>query len=338
MNIGQSYRLRLRRKRLNLRAFRKRRELICSSDQTASITKTDVLLFTTIKDEYVRLPYFLEYYRNLGVGHFLFVDNGSSDEGPNYLQQQSDVSLWKTKHSYRQSRFGMDWLTWLLRSYGHDHWCLIVDADELFVYPYCDTRPISALTDWLDTSGTRTFGAMLLDMYPKADQGKNPYRAGQNPLDISGWFDTGNYTFEYNPLLQNLWIQGGARARQFFHSDPLKAPALNKIPLIKWQIGYVYDLSTHMLLPRGLNLIYDRDGGEKACGALLHTKFLNLENLPEKAKLEIQRNEHYAQSYEYKKYHEALQENKELWTNWSEKYSNWRQLEILGLISKGNWA
>ena len=237
MNIGQSYRLRLRRKRLNLRAFRKRRELICSSDQTASITKTDVLLFTTIKDEYVRLPYFLEYYRNLGVGHFLFVDNGSSDEGPNYLQQQSDVSLWKTKHSYRQSRFGMDWLTWLLRSYGHNHWCLIVDADELFVYPYCDTRPISALTDWLDTSGTRTFGAMLLDMYPKADQGKKPYRAGQNPLDISGWFDTGNYTFEYNPLLQNLWIQGGARARQFFHSDPLKAPALNKIPLIKWQIG-----------------------------------------------------------------------------------------------------
>ena len=113
MNIGQSYRLRLRRKRLNLRAFRKRHELICSSDQTASITKTDVLLFTTIKDEYVRLPYFLEYYRNLGVGHFLFVDNGSSDEGPNYLQQQSDVSLWKTKHSYRQSRFGMDWLTWL---------------------------------------------------------------------------------------------------------------------------------------------------------------------------------------------------------------------------------
>ena len=143
---------------------------------------------------------------------------------------------------------------------------------------------------------------------------------------------------EYNPLLQNLWIQGGPRARKFFKNDPQKAPALNKIPLIKWQRGYVYEASTHMLLPRGLNLIYDRDGGEKVCGVLLHTKFLNLEEWSEKAKLEIQRNEHYAQSYEYKKYLDALQDNKELWTNWSEKYSNWRQLEILGLISKGNWA
>ena len=56
------------------------------SDRTAAIKKSQVLLFTTIKDEYIRLPYFLEYYRNLGVGHFLFVDNGSSDEGPDYLK------------------------------------------------------------------------------------------------------------------------------------------------------------------------------------------------------------------------------------------------------------
>jgi len=28
----------------------------------------------------------------------------------------------------------------------------------------------------------------------------------------------------------------------------------------------------------------------------------------------------------------------DLWNNWSEQYINWRQLEILGLMSKGNWA
>jgi hypothetical protein len=27
-----------------------------------------------------------------------------------------------------------------------------------------------------------------------------------------------------------------------------------------------------------------------------------------------------------------------LCNKWSEKYVNWRQLEILGLMSKGNWA
>ena len=35
---------------------------------------------------------------------------------------------------------------------------------------------------------------------------------------------------------------------------------------------------------------------------------------------------------------QALKDNPELWCKWSEKYINWRQLEILGLMSKGNWA
>lgn len=338
MKFARSYRLRLRRRRLNLRALRKRRELTKVADRTKAIEKSDVLLFTTIKDEYIRLPYFLEYYRNLGVGHFLFVDNNSSDNGPEYLKNQSDVSLWSTQESYRKSRFGMDWVTWLLRVYGHNHWCLIVDADEFFVYPYCDTRPLSALTDWLDVSEARAFGAMQLDMYPKIASEEKIYSSGQNPMDILAWFDTGNYTHEHSPFLYNLWTQGGPRARKFFDDEPLNAPALNKIPLVKWQRGYAYDSSTHMLLPRGLNLVYDQEGGEKACGVLLHTKFLNTEKFSKKAKSEVERGEHYLNSYEYKQYLEGLTKNREFWTSWSEKYSNWRQLELLGLISKGNWA
>ena len=27
-----------------------------------------------------------------------------------------------------------------------------------------------------------------------------------------------------------------------------------------------------------------------------------------------------------------------LWCDWSERYIDWRQLELLGLMSKGNWA
>ncbi|MEZ5687080.1 MAG: glycosyltransferase family 2 protein, partial [Paracoccaceae bacterium] len=41
---------------------------------------------------------------------------------------------------------------------------------------------------------------------------------------------------------------------------------------------------------------------------------------------------------EYRVYAETLSEPPDLWCKWSEKYINWRQLEILGLMSKGNWA
>jgi len=332
----QSYRMRLRRKRAKVRAFRKHFSMRSVVDRTDRIRPGDVLLFSTMRDEHVRLPYFLRYYRDLGISHFLIVDNDSTDGGADYLAQQEDVSLWSTKASYKRARFGIDWLNWLQSKYGHGHWTLVVDPDEFFVYPFCDTRPIRALTDWLDTSQVKSFGAMLLDMYPKGRIDAVPYRAGQNPLEIAAWFDPGNYMIEKNKKFGNLWIQGGPRARVFFPDNPKKAPALNKTPLIKWHRRYAYESSTHMVLPRGLNLTYDEWGGEKASGILLHAKFLD--TFTAKAAEELTRRQHYAGSVEYKAYAEVVQHNPELWCKWSEKYINWRQLEILGLMSKGNWA
>lgn len=305
-------------------------------DQTRLIRPDDILLYCTQRNEKIRLPYFLDYYRKMGVGHFFFVDNGSADGSLEYLSEQPDVSVWTTRASYRRSRFGADWLNWLQMKHAHGHWTLTVDPDEFLVYPFCDTRPLRALTDWLDASSIKSFSAMLLDMYPKGRLDDQPYQSGQNPIEIASWFDSGNYSLRRNSKYANLWIQGGPRMRVFFKDAPEKAPALNKIPLVKWDRRYVYVSSTHMLLPRGLNQVYDEWGGEKASGVLLHAKFLD--TFGSKAKEELERGQHYAGSVEYKAYAARLQDDPQLWCKWSEQYINWRQLEILGLMSKGNWA
>ena len=336
MGFWRSYRLRIQRKRWRIRSLRKRRELSLVVDRTENIAADDILLFSTVRNEDTRLPYFLKYYRELGVRHFLIVDNASDDGGAEYLARQPDVSLWRTEASYKRSRFGMDWVTWLQRKYAHNHWTLVVDPDEFFVYPFCDTRPLKALTDWLDASSIRSFGAMLVDMYPKGPVDLAVCERGQDPLEVASWFDSGNYTISRNPEYGNLWIQGGPRARVFFRDAPQRAPALNKIPLVKWDRKFTYVRSTHMLLPRGLNLTYDEWGGEKASGVLLHAKFVG--GAYEKAEEELQRCQHFANSHEYRAYAEGLRGQNDLWCKWSEKYINWRQLEILGLMSKGNWA
>lgn len=305
-------------------------------NRTEKITPEAILLFSTLRNERRRLPYFLRYYRDQGVDHFLMVDNDSDDGSREYLASQPDVSLWTTRHSYKRARFGADWLNWLQNRYAHRHWTLVVDPDEFFVYPFCDTRPLRALTDWLDASSIKSFSAMLLDMYPKGPIGAVPYREGQDPFEICNWFDSGNYVISRNRRFGNLWIQGGPRARMFFRDLPERAPALNKIPLVKWDRQYAYVSSTHMLLPRGLNLVYDEWGGEKASGCLLHAKFLD--TFAAKAEEEMLRRQHYANSHEYKAYKAGLNDSPDLWCRWSEKYINWRQLEILGLMSKGNWA
>jgi hypothetical protein len=336
VGILQSYRLRWERRRWRIRAFRKRRDLAAVQDRTGQIRPQDILVFSTLRNEDVRLPYFLRYYRDLGVNHFIMVDNGSTDGGAEYLAAQPDVSLWRTDASYKRARFGVDWLNWLQMRHGHGHWCLVVDPDELLIYPFCDSRPLRALTDWLDASSIKSFGAMLLDMYPKGPLDQTPYARDADPIAIASWFDAGNYAIKRNRKFGNLWIQGGPRARVFFAEKPALAPALNKIPLVKWDKRFVYVSSTHNLLPRGLNLVYDEWGGEKASGVLLHTKFLD--TFGAKATEELSRRQHFGASKEYKAYAAGLSTNPDLWCRWSEKYINWRQLEILGLMSKGNWA
>ena len=128
--------------------------------------------------------------------------------------------------------------------------------------------------------------------------GAQTYAEGQNPFEIACGFDSGNYMISRNAMYGNLWIQGGPRARAFFADSPADAPALNKIPLVKWHRSYAYVHSTHMLLPRSLNRVYDAGGGEMASGCLLHAKFLS--TFPAKVSEEIERGEHFARGREYR--------------------------------------
>jgi hypothetical protein len=185
LGVISAYRLRLERRRWLARAIRKRRELIPVANRTGRLLPNAILAFSTIRNERPRLRYFLKYYRRLGVDHFLFVDNGSDDGSAEFLAGEADVSLWQTDASYRKSRFGTDWLNWLKLRHGHGHWTLTLDPDEFLVYPFCDTRPLPALCDWLDQSGIRSFGTMLLDMYPNKPLAGIRYREGQDPFELA---------------------------------------------------------------------------------------------------------------------------------------------------------
>jgi hypothetical protein len=336
VSLWSSYRLRWLRRRHLWRARLRARDLTTVTRRDIPKDPRATLVFCTLRNERARLPWFLKYYRELGAAHFLIVDNGSDDGSAAYLADQPDVSLWSAHASYGNAAFGMDWMNALLNRHARGRWALTVDVDEFLVYPFCDTRSLWALTDWLGDAGLRSFGTLLLDVYPKGPVAATPCAEGQNPLDIACWFDSANYTISRNGRYRNLWIQGGPRARAFFAGHPRAAPALNKVPLVHWQRGYAYASSTHMLLPRGLNLVYDTLGGEKASGCLLHAKFLA--TLGDKAREEMERGEHYAASREYRAYAEGLEGRLDLWTGWSERFINWRQLEILGLMSKGSWA
>jgi hypothetical protein len=173
-------------------------------------------------------------------------------------------------------------------------------------------------------------------MYPTTSLEEQHYVAGQNPFETLTHFDGGNYTQKLNKKYGNLWIQGGPRQRVFFAENPELAPALNKIPLVKWTRGNVFVSSTHTLLPRGLNKTFEDWGGEKICGCLLHAKLLP--DLAHKAEREQTRRQHYAGGREYRAYKATSGSGTILHHAHSQKLKGWRQLEDMGLMSLGGWA
>ncbi len=320
------------RRYLKLRAYRKRHQLKKVRSRHLSPRPHEIRLVCVLRNESSQLGAFLEYYRNIGIKDFFFIDNESTDNTREILVEQPDVTLWSATGSYKAARYGIDWVNWVLMRYCAGVWVLVVDADELLLYPFCDERPLHAFTAYLDEIECPVFHANQVDVYGKE------YFNHRKDIGVGGnlktiWFDSFPYSTKADLRFQNPWVQGGVRQRHFFYDRLSESPALNKVPLVKWKSNYVYVSSTHNLLPTFLNRITPSAYSRFPWGALLHTKLIGA--FSDKVDEEQQRQEHFNSSSEYEIY--ARHSSQLEWCECSEVYKNWRQLEVLGHISRGDW-
>lgn len=330
LTLTEAWRMRWKRRRLLWRSFRARHQLSVLQDRTAQIAPDDILAVLVLRNEMLRLPFFLDYYRRLGVAHFLVVDNGSDDGSAELLTAQPDVSLWQTGASYHASRFGLDWMTWLQMRHAHGHWCLMVDVDEILVFP--EAGDLSGLTRLLDRAGQQAYGALMLDLYPKGPPDSHSYTPGQDPAEVLDWFDNGPWRAVRQYPMGNLWVQGGARERMFFADDPRRSPTLNKLPLVKWNRRYAYVNSTHSLLPPRLNAAYDGPQGATPAGVLLHSKFLP--GIVSRSAIERDRQQHFHTPADFDGYYRQVMESPDMWHEGSQHYGGPEDLERLGLMRR----
>lgn len=317
----------------------------------------EIRVFMIVSNEVLRLPHILEYYRNMGANRFFIIDNGSTDGSIEFLKAQDDCHIFSTLASYAEARYGILWRAVLLDEYGTGHWCLNVDADELLIYPQCETVNLRQLCAYLDAEGSEGLYTFLMDMYPSGDIANAACVPGKPFFEIAPFFDA-DYTFVDRIRLRGCnpfppqEVMGGPRERCFYPDQgrtsaarrmaihvyergavmlkragliknfkSLKAPALFKIPLVKWKKGLEYKASTHVINPIALSPL---------TGILAHFKFFS--DFHERALNAVKTGAHTNNSAEYKQYLKHIDKVRNLMYEGSRKYSSSHDALDCGLM------
>jgi hypothetical protein len=289
--------------------------------------KSEIRLFGVVRNEILRLPYFFDYYRRIGVKRFFIVDNDSQDGTIEFLLAQQDCCVFHTALSFQAARCGVLWINSVMDQYADGQWIVIADADEILVYPRCEQAKLPEFCTWLDRHGYQGVFALLLDMYSNRPLHDVNYKRGDNFLFACNRFDR-DYHFVrrlglpfLKPAFPTIEPIGGPRLRLVFpeQNTPKLWPRLRvklarrlsllalrfgltkkatnetfasqafKIPLVKWKRGYAF-VTSHRLNPIRLAPV---------TVALLHFKYF--QDFRARVQDAVERDAHFDGSSEYRR-------------------------------------
>ena len=220
-----------------------------------------IFCFCIVYNEAWFLPYFLEHYRALGISHFVFLDDRSTDQTRDILMGQDDCTLIVLEGQSSPAPDAMSVQTMLMNAAveqsGHGAWSLTVDADEFLILP----EEFSAVDDvvrYLEARHLSCALAAMIDFYPQrlSERFYDPL----TPLAGSPWFDrlpgfvrpldqdtpvpTGNGVRPR--LLRMLADRHPETFRKLYANVPYRFARSWKVPLLKRGAG-VRRINPHMV-------------------------------------------------------------------------------------------
>ena len=290
--------------------------------------ENEIRLFAIARNESLRLPYFLQYYKHLGVDRIFLIDNNSTDSTREIALSERNVHVFKIDEDFKHFWY---WIEYFLKRYGNGKWCVVVDIDELLSYPYAESLSLRKLITWLDHHNFTALNAILLDMYSDKPLKEVQYQPGKDPIKICPFFDDRFLTVKRTFRDKKRWktfeiysCYGGMRQRVFGRINGRQwFLCLSKVPLFKY--------SEKTYLVEGQHAINGANMADIK-GVVFHTKFLS--DFIHEAKRESVREQHYRNGLEYKIYHSHLYDNPELilTDRRSKRFRDSKQLVQLGIM------
>lgn len=274
------------------------------------------ILICVLKNEVIKIQYFMEHYRKLGIENFVFLDNMSTDGTFEFLLEQEDAIVYRCEHPFVSNR-KIAWINRLIAEIGLNRWYLMVDSDEFITYLGCSEHNIEDVVMQNESRGFKRVASFMIDMYPK----ENLFTENEGSDFYRKCCCMDKDTYSFSKAANGIRIMGGPRKRVF--GTNMK---LSKYCLFYFEEDDIVP-SSHFLIP------FEKSFDVPVSIGILHYKFVNESDYQKM--IESVRTECYSNnSAEYKTYYNVLKDRNPV-SLYDEKHSilfSEENLRKIGLI------
>src|SRR5919107_1851900 len=269
--------------------------------------EAELVVVCLVRDGRPYVKSFVEHYRSLGAKHLFFLDNNSTDGTVEALQNHNNVTVLQTMLPYKE--YDVLFKQYLTGRFGKkERWCLCVDIDELFDYPYSDVVGLDSFLGYLNSNYYTAVAAQMLDMFSEEPLSGREENLENEPLkERYRFYDISNISrrsnkrrhYRHNNTLENddiVIFSSGIRGAIFGDNRTL----LTKHPLV------FLDGKVKPLHP-GTHWVANARIADITC-VLLHYKFLD-GFFQKQAAQAVREGQYHNASARYKRYLEVLEKN-----------------------------
>jgi hypothetical protein len=213
-----------------------------SGPQEISYGPDELLAICVVRNGGLYIHSFMEHHLSIGVKHFVFLDNGSTDDTTEKLSAWNNVTLLQTDVPYKKYENTMK--RYLAEKFSPGRWNLCVDIDERFNYPSANRLSLRDFLRYLAANHYTAVAAQMLDMFSERPL-TGLKTVGDDPLvekypyyDISAITKT-EYVWSppSNPAIK--YYRGGIRKTVFGTNNGLtKSPLVLMDGRVKTFIGW----------------------------------------------------------------------------------------------------
>lgn len=190
----------------------------------------ELLVISVVRNGEPYVNAFVKHYRALGIKHFVFLDNGSTDRTLEMLCATDNATVLQARVPYRKYENTMK--RYLAERFSQGKWNLCADIDEHFDYPFSKELKLKDFLRYLNSNGYTAVAAQMLDMFSECPLVVLKGKVDENLKEANPYYDISNlekteylWSKRSNPAIKMHW--GGIR-KTVFGSDN----GLTKSPLV----------------------------------------------------------------------------------------------------------